>query len=137
MFDSSEKLNIKQLDLVKETQTYSQSHVRPYFAAYDNNNVLLAEGLGPPMRNNKIFEPLKIMNIIQADKVIRGFGPAFVYCAFDYKRSTIDYKTCPYKFELFFTPSSSTLNETQRLQLFEKPHVCVDADYYPNCQVSI
>ncbi|CAF0795077.1 unnamed protein product [Rotaria sordida] len=117
-----------------ETGTYSQAHVRLYVAAYDNNDILLTEALHPPIRNNKIFEQLRIIRIVQPRNDLRANETAYVYCDYDYNKSNSEYTSCPFNFELFFAPSSSTLIQNQILPLFGKPHICIKASYVPNCQ---
>ncbi len=128
----------KQLIFFDENEkgTFSQAHVRLYVAAYDEHDILLTEALNPPLRNNKAFEQLRIIRIVQPRNDLRANEPAYVYCDYDYSRSKPERDPCPYEFELVFTRSSSTPNENQLLQLFNKPDMCINASYVPNCPVS-
>jgi hypothetical protein len=129
----------KQLIFDTENQkgTYSQAHVRLYAAAYDENDVLLTEAFHPPLRNNKTFEQLHIVRIVQPKCELRANEPAYVYCEYDYSKSKPEHDTCPYEFELVLLQSSNRPDANQLLQLFNKPHICRKASYVPNCAVSI
>ncbi len=105
-------------------------------AAYDENDVLLTETLHPPLRNNKTFEQLRIIRIVQPKHELHANEPAYVYCDYDYSKSKSEYDPCPYEFELVFTRSTNTLNENQLLKLFDKPHISTGASSVPNCSVS-
>ncbi|CAF1436903.1 unnamed protein product [Adineta steineri] len=122
---------VKQLIFFDENEngTFSQAHVRVYVAGYDNHDVLLTETLSPPLRNNKIFEPLQIRKIPQPTTELRANDSAYVYCDYDYSKSKSEYNVCPFQFQLVFQDPSTTLNE----QLFNKPHICVNASYVNNC----
>jgi hypothetical protein len=120
-----------------EIGTYSQAHVRLYVAAYDENDVLLTEALHPPLRNNKTFEQLRIIRIVQPKHELHANESAYVYCDYDYNKSKLEHDKCPYEFELCFTRSMSTLTEDQCLRLFDNPHIYTKASFVPNCAVSI
>ena len=108
-----------------------------YAAAYDENDILLAETLHPPLRNSKTFESLRIMRIVQPRRELRAKDSASVYCNYDFNQSRTDYLSCPFQFELVFMPFSNILDDGQLVKLFEKPHVCVEAHYVTDCPVSI
>ncbi|CAF1354733.1 unnamed protein product [Adineta ricciae] len=114
-------------------RTYSQAHVRMYVAAYDENDILLAETLHPPLRNSKAFESLRIMRIVQPRRELRAKDSAYVYCNYDFNQSKTDYVSCPFQFELVFMSFSNTPDDGQLLKLFEKPHVCAEAHYVTDC----
>jgi len=139
-FISIEEQCNQQLILYDENETYSQAHVRLYVAAYDNNDILLTETLHPPLRNNKAFEKLHIIRIVQPKHELYANEPAFVYCDYDFSKSKSKSKSehdaCPYEFQLAFTQSINPSNETQLLELFDKPHICIPASFVPNCAVS-
>ena len=128
----------KQLTLSnnEEHGTYSQAHVRLYVAAYNEHDVLLAETLHPPLRNNKMFEQLRIVRLVQPKCDLRANEAAFVYCEYDYTKSKSDYQTCPYEFQMVFVLSMQKPNGNHLLKLFDQPHLCVPASYVPNCPVS-
>jgi hypothetical protein len=120
-----------------EIGTYSQAHVRLYVAAYDENDVLLTEALHPPLRNNKTFEQLRIIRIVQPKHELHANESAYVYCDYDYNKSRLELDICPFEFELAFTPSMNTPTEEQCLRLFDNPHISTKASFVPNCAVSI
>jgi hypothetical protein len=138
-FIFTEELRVKQLILFDndEKGTYSQAHVRLYVAAYDEHDTLLTEALHPPLRNNKTFEQLRIIRIVQPRTILQANEPAFIYCEYDYSKLKLEPDVCPYEFEIVFTRSLNTPDNDQLLQLFNRPHMCVRASSVPNCPVSI
>lgn len=108
-----------------------------YVAAYDENDILLTEALHPPLRNNKIFEQLHIIRIVQPKYELHAYEPAYVYCNYDYHKSRSDQDLCPYQFELVFTQSTSEPTTEQLLRLFHQPHISIPASFVPNCAVSL
>lgn len=106
-------------------------------AAYDENDVLLTETLHPPLRNNKTFDQLRIIRIVQPRQELHANESAFIYCDYDYSKSKLENDACPYEFELIFTRSTTKPNENQLLRLFDRPHICTRASFVPNCSVSI
>ncbi|CAF3877017.1 unnamed protein product [Rotaria magnacalcarata] len=125
----------KQLLLSDEndTGTYSQSHVRFYAAAYTNDDVLLTETLHPPIRNSKVYDPLRIQKIVQPKNVLCANDLVYVYHNHAYNGSNAENSSCLYDFELYFAPESNILNENDILQLFNKPHMCIRASYVTDC----
>ena len=119
-----------------ETGTFSKAHVRLYVAAYDENDILLTEALHPPLRNNKIFEQLHIIRIVQPKHELHAHESAYVYCNYDYHKSRSDQDICPYQFELVFTHSTAIPTAEQLLRLFQHPHMSISASFVPNCTVS-
>lgn len=121
-----------------ETGTSSESHVRLYAAAYTSDNVLLTETLHPPIRNSKIYEPLRILKIVQPKTQIHAGDTAYVYCKFDSTRLPAGNVSSPYTFELIFEPSSNLSNMSDTTQLFQtNSAIPVNAFYVDSCPVSI
>jgi hypothetical protein len=121
-----------------ESKTYSQSHVRLYVAAYDENDILLTETLYPPFRNKKrIFQQIRIIRLVQYRHELHANELAFVYCDYEDCKLNQENDICPFKFDLVFTHSIDTPDENQLLQLFNTPHMCIKASFVPNCTVSI
>ncbi|CAF3790448.1 unnamed protein product [Rotaria socialis] len=125
----------KQLILSDEndTGTYSQSHVRLYAAAYTNDDVLLTETLHPPIRNSKVYDPLRIQKIVQPKNELCANDLVYVYYNHACNGSNAENGPCLYDFELCFAPASNILNENDILRLFDKPHMCIRASYVTDC----
>ena len=128
----------RQLVLDKDSNkpTYSQSHVRLYVAAYDENEILLTEALHPPLRNIKAFEQLRIIRIVQPKCDLRAYEVAYVYCDYDYSKDKLDYAVCPYEFELIFLHSINEWTREELLELFDEQQIRAQASYVPSCPVS-
>jgi hypothetical protein len=122
------------LDDQNDKKTYNQAHVRLYVAAYDENNILLAETLHPPLRDTKTFEQLQIIKIIQSKLELHSGDKAFIYCIYDSDKSKAE---CPYIIEFAFSTNHDKLDDNQLQDIFEKQRVHTQASYIDKCPVSI
>ncbi len=119
-----------------EKKSYSQAHVRLYAAIYDDNDILCAETLYPPLRDTKKFEQIQILRIVQSTSELHSGATAFIYCTYDTDKFKSELSTSPYIVEFAFTTKGDKRDSDRLLKLFETQSINTPTSYVYKCTVS-
>ena len=100
------------------------------------NGVVFVETVCPPLRDTKLFPPLKIKKILANNNELRAEIQFWIYCEQDVLKSKNNFPQSPFGLDFFFMRQGEPSTEKELTTFSRLADLHVETSYVPDCPVS-